>query len=369
MSFLHQKNYFCQLTGLRAIAAYVVFLTHIMPNKDVTKNNFIENICGIGYLGVSIFFVLSGFLICYRYIDDFQLTINWFKTYMVNRIARIYPMYFILTIATFAYNHYFHIFKLDPIILFTNLTFLRGYFDDFLFTGISQGWSLTVEETFYVLAPLLFLGINYKNRLIYLSGLFISFGILLVFLFQNLNFYHFMGNLNFMFNYTFFGRCIEFFIGIKLAINFKNNFFKKTGSNYTVFGLSAMISVILLLTLFKGYLELNYFSKGVILILNNLLFPLSVYYFLLGLLVEKTIISNFLSTKVMVVLGKSSYVFYLIHIGFISYFLTRYFQLNTITLFILLNVISVGLYYFIEHPLNILIRKFNVQSPKTEISI
>ena len=71
----------------------------------------------------------------------------------------------------------------------------------------------------------------------------------------------------------------------------------------------------------------------------------------------------------MVVLGKSSYVFYLIHIGFISYFLTRYFQLNTITLFILLNVISVGLYYFIEHPLNILIRKFNVQSPKTEISI
>ena len=166
MSFLHQKNYFSQLTGLRAIAAYVVFLTHIMPNKDVTKNNFIENICGIGYLGVSIFFVLSGFLICYRYIDNFQLTINWFKTYMVNRIARIYPMYFILTIATFAYNHYFHIFKLDSIILFTNLTFLRGYFDDFLFTGISQGWSLTVEETFYVLAPLLFLGINHKNRLI-----------------------------------------------------------------------------------------------------------------------------------------------------------------------------------------------------------
>lgn len=34
------KQYFLQLTGLRAIAAYMVFLTHVIPNKDFAKNNF-----------------------------------------------------------------------------------------------------------------------------------------------------------------------------------------------------------------------------------------------------------------------------------------------------------------------------------------
>jgi peptidoglycan/LPS O-acetylase OafA/YrhL len=31
-----------------------------------------------------------------------------------------------------------------------NITFLRGFFDDFLFTGVSQGWSLSVEKSFYL---------------------------------------------------------------------------------------------------------------------------------------------------------------------------------------------------------------------------
>jgi len=38
----------------------------------------------------------------------------------------------------------------------TNLTFLRGYSSRLKFTGIGAGWSLTVEETFYFLAPLIF---------------------------------------------------------------------------------------------------------------------------------------------------------------------------------------------------------------------
>ena len=362
---MNVKQYFLQLTGLRAIAAYMVFLTHVIPNKDFAKNNFTENICSIGYLGVSVFFVLSGFLISYRYMDDFKFSLSWFKTYMVNRIARIYPMYFILTVATFFYNDYFHVFKMDPIIFFTNLTFLRGYFDDFLFTGISQGWSLTVEETFYLIAPLLFLILFKKNRLIILSVSFILLGVLLVFVGKQFDFYHFMGNYKFMFYFTFFGRCIEFFIGIKLALFLKKqeDHHLQSGNNYknTIFGLLTMIFVIVLLAILKGYFQESYLLSGIILLLNNLVFPLAVYFFMKGLLTESSYIKDFLSTKIMVVLGKSSYVFYLIHIGFISYFISDHFGLNTFALFIVLNTISILFYYFLESPLNNLIRKLAVK--------
>ena len=257
---------------------------------------------------------------------------------------------------------------MDPIIFFTNLTFLRGYFDDFLFTGISQGWSLTVEETFYILAPLLFLIIPKKNSFLFLSVFLISLGILLVFVCKQFDFYHFMGNYKFMFYYTFFGRCIEFFIGIKLALFLK----KQEESNLqsdnkymnTIFGLVTMLFVIILLAILKGYFQETYLLSGIILLLNNLVFPLAVYFFIKGLLTESSYIKDFLSTKIMVVLGKSSYVFYLIHIGFISYFIGEHFGLNTFTLFIVLNCISILLYYLLESPLNNLVRKLAVKKSK-----
>lgn len=360
---LADKNYFPQLTGLRAIAAYLVFLVHIIPNKDHSKNNFIENLCATGYLGVSIFFVLSGFLICYRYRGNFELNFNWFKGYMINRIARIYPMYFILTVATFVYNHYFHINAIDKIVLFLNLTFLKGYFDGLHFTGISQGWSLTVEETFYFLAPFIFLILPKKGSLILLTIISLSIGLILVSVFKDIDFYGFMNNFKFMFNFTFFGRCIEFFLGIQLALIMKKNMQSKDQSVSkvpvkTLAGSVTMIAGLIALTVINDYWSNFPQPNLAVFIINNVFFPIAVFYFIYGLITERSMISYFLSLKLMEILGKSSYAFYLIHIGFISYFVSRQFHLNTISLFISLNLISVALFYFIESPLNKGIRKF-----------
>lgn len=359
------KNYFPQLTGLRAIAAYMVYFFHTLSTTHIPANNFFDYVLQTGYLGVSVFFVLSGFLICYRYSDNYKWSKQWFQNYMINRIARIYPLFFILTIFTFIYNHYFEVEKIDFIILFSNLTFIRAYFNDFLFTGITQGWSLTVEETFYVLAPALFLLINKKIRLSVLFLVFVAIGVSLVVAFKNLIFYGFMNDFKFMINYTFFGRCLEFLFGIKIALLFKNQQalpFKL--KNYTYIGIFFMLFVVLVMSLSKAFVfETSLMAHEVIMALaNNLLFPLGVACFIYGLIVETSAINKLFSTNVFQVLGKSSYAFYLIHVGFISYYISNYFHTPLIVHFVIINVVSILLYYGFESPINHLIRKWAIRN-------
>jgi len=58
----------------------------------------------------------------------------------------------------------------------------------------------------------------------------------------------------------------------------------------------------------------------------------------------------------MQLLGKSSYIFYLIHIGVLALFLDQYIT-NNFLLFVTINVIAVLMFTFIEEPLNNLIRR------------
>ncbi|WP_139147353.1 acyltransferase family protein, partial [Hymenobacter lapidarius] len=98
--------YYPSLTGIRAIAAYMVVLFHIA--QDFQKEESHEIISTIvlkffleWHIGVTIFFVLSGFLITIRYAGRIEPSLGWAKKYMKNRFARIYPIYFLLTVTTF----------------------------------------------------------------------------------------------------------------------------------------------------------------------------------------------------------------------------------------------------------------------------
>ena len=88
------------LTGIRAIAAYLVYLHHTNPFTEERFGSFIHSFIHQFHIGVSIFFVLSGFLITLRYYESSTLKLPWLKKYFQNRIARVYPMYFILTTFT-----------------------------------------------------------------------------------------------------------------------------------------------------------------------------------------------------------------------------------------------------------------------------
>ena len=348
------NNYFPALTGLRAIAAFMVYFHHFNPINETIFGQRMYDFFSELHVGVTLFFVLSGFLIANRYYNLEKID---FKNYMINRFSRIYPIYFLLTTFTFLFFAVLHAQYLfsDFKIYLLNVTFLRGFFDDFKFSGIAQGWSLTVEEIFYILAPIFFLVIKKsKFFLLILPIIILMVGFLLVFIFQDYSFYGFMKTENFMLDFTFFGRCVEFFIGISLAIFIKK--FKDLKLIFlTYFGLFSICFFVLLLSTIKianGNGTDCMFGK----IINSLLLPLfGIAPLFIGLVYERTLISRILESKLFQILGKSSYVFYLIHMGIFGLVLHK-FSTNYLFIFIVLNLISVLLYTYFEKPLNRFIR-------------
>ena len=103
---------------------------------------------------------------------------------------------------------------------FLNFTFLRGFFEQFKFSGIAQGWTLTVEECFYLSAPLLLLLLSkIKSHYVVLSMFLLAMiatGCLLVALLPH--YYGLFDSYKFMFYRTFFGRSFEFVLGAALAL-------------------------------------------------------------------------------------------------------------------------------------------------------
>lgn len=183
-----------------------------------------------------------------------------------------------------------------------------------------------------------------------------SAGVLLVIVFSKLDLLGFFHSYEFMFNYTFMGRCFEFFIGISLAIIYKKNLFTPSFKFFTYTGIFGIIISCFLISLLKG--DYGYGIRHPLgKFINTIILPIfGVAFLFYGLLIEKTYFSKFLGSKFMVLLGKSSYIFYLIHLGVIAAFVQRYSN-NYVLVFILLNVISIILFKLIEEPLNSYLRK------------
>lgn len=377
-------TYFPALTGLRAIAAYMVFIHHYNPFSAAVFGQYIHDFFQEFHVGVTLFFVLSGFLIGFRYYD----TEAQFRKYFLNRVARIYPMYFILTTITFishAVSTKQHANE-GVVVYLANITFLRGFFQDLKFTGVAQGWSLTVEETFYLLAPVLFLLVRRSKVFLFvLPLLLVGMGMLIVGLLKGSGLCGFMASDEFMFNYTFFGRCCEFFLGLGLALVVKQHLAARTSSSalsdaaatprpaefsqnltassaprfayFTWCGLPAVMVCIYLLSRVKGSQDFG-IRQPAGQFINNLVLPLlGILPLFYGLITEHTWLRRLLSSKVMVLLGKSSYVFYLIHVGFIMGLVHKVATHNLLLNFVCLNLIAIALFKHVEEPLNLAIRR------------
>ncbi|GAB3583529.1 acyltransferase [Hymenobacter daeguensis] len=370
------QNYMPALTGIRAVAAAMVCFHHFNPLARFKTDTGIKRLA-FGFIqemhiGVSIFFVLSGFLICYRYYSTAPaLSRQWFGRYMMNRVARIYPMFLLVTLLTFfLIEHnparyesaplYAHLLPGERLAVFgLNLTLLKGFFENYIFTGVGAAWTLTVEECFYLGAPFFMLAM-YFNRwaLVWLPVACLLLGLVLVQTVGSLDFHGLFSNDKFMLNRTFLGRCLEFFAGMGLGLYVLHQRanspeqLNRRGSWCTWLGSGLLIGMLLWLALVS--IDSIYDSKVLYagIFINNVLLPIPIVLLFYGLLTEQSLLRKLLSTQLMDTLGKSSYIFYLIHVGVVNTLLARYVIHNSVIQFILLNVISVLLYKYVESPLH-----------------
>jgi len=351
---------FLALTGVRAIAAYMVFCHHYTGSCSTgILLSFVKEF----YTGVTIFFVLSGFLIYYKYSESATLEKGFLINYFKNRFARIYPVYFLIVVfsAILIYNPAGGNLTNQLLLLLLQLTFVRGFFDAYKFIGVGQGWTLTVEESFYSFFPFLISIIKKWGFVSTLLGVYLI-GAILTGIGALINFHGFFYPLQFVMNYTFFGQVAEFFFGMYLAkiilaksVQQKSTRFPK----FTFIGLFGVIAGIFLMSRFEETCTYGtFYWQGTI--VNCLVLPIFITTLFYGLIREGSLIQKFLGSKIMVFLGKTSYAFYLIHVGLLQFIFEKYISVNPFIIFILMNLFAIGIYMAIEEPLRKYIRKIKV---------
>ena len=162
------KSYMPGLDGLRALAVLAVLLYHISPNQFIG-----------GYIGVDLFFVISGFLITYRNLQNIQNPNKAFtlKNFWLRRARRLIPALVLVILVCVPIGAIIY-----PDILVGAFRQVAGaltystnwveiihgsnYFDQANPSLFKNFWSLAVEEQFYIIWPpllLLLLSRRLKN--------------------------------------------------------------------------------------------------------------------------------------------------------------------------------------------------------------
>ena len=341
------------IDGLRAIAVISVIAFH----------SGIEVFSG-GFVGVDIFFVISGYLITSIIYKDVKDGIFSFRNFFERRAARLLPALFITLAIVLLFG--FILFdgrsfdKLGKEVFFSalgaaNIHFANGlnYFvQDMTFNPLTHLWSLGIEKQFYlILPPLIVLFFKFSKKLIVytiISLIFISFMLSIYSISQS----QIKGY--FLLHY----RAFELFIGVFTALlkvskyeKYKYFFIKKSHLSYI--GFILIISPIFILSEKSSFPGFNALWPciGTALVIA---FPC------------QGILGKLLSSKVFVMLGLISYPLYLYHQPLISFIYYYEFDLLPINLFFVILIIStVGslvTHKYIEIPVRRIVSKHSNKS-------
>ena len=162
----HNKSlvYRHDIDGLRALAVFAVFLFHAFPK-------YLKG----GFVGVDVFFVISGFLISSIIFTQLENGSFSFWQFYSRRIRRIYPVLITVLVACLAFGWFFllsdeylqlgkHVAGGAGFVSNFILWFESGYFDNAANSKpLLHLWSLGIEEQFYIVWPFL-LWLAWKKR-------------------------------------------------------------------------------------------------------------------------------------------------------------------------------------------------------------
>lgn len=148
------------LDHLRAIAIILVMIFHFGQGTP----SWLEPIKQIGWTGVDLFFVLSGYLIGFQLLKEYKQTsgIN-FKHFYLKRFFRIIPVYIATLILYYSLPNLREGSGLPPLWRFLTFTQNLGL-DAQTQKSFSHAWSLCIEEQFYLLLPITII-IVFKSRI------------------------------------------------------------------------------------------------------------------------------------------------------------------------------------------------------------
>jgi len=355
-----KTKYLPSIDSLRAIAVIAVIIYHI-------DANYLPG----GFLGVDLFFVLSGYLISSLIIKEYKSTgtVNLYNFY-VRRARRLLPaVYFMITVvliiitlfngvllkksyldALFGYiysSNWWYIFhKLD-------------YFDSFgSQSPFKHLWSLAIEEQFYMFFPLIFLIFNRKsksnnsNSKLNKNFIYVVLSLILVSLIAHILLFD-INNIN----RIYFGtdtRAFSLLVGVVGAILYPMDRLSErtTKKDNMIYSIVSLVSILVLIGIMINTSEYNtWLYRGGFLLVA-----------IIGLIIiissgrQYTCMSKLLSFKPLVFIGKISYSLYLWHFP-ILVVTTPVSEIGNPNLFyvtlriFLIFLVATGSYMFVETPI------------------
>lgn len=346
------------LTSLRFIFAMMVFLSHLWFLQDDSPfyKQLYDDIFYEGYIGVSFFFILSGFVLGYSYHDKILGGQIKFGQFWLARFARIYPLHLLTLLIAIPLS-----FKGDSTEWITrfvlNIFLIQSFVpsSDIYFYFNSVSWSISDEWFFYLMFPfLVFLMLRRKYlKFLPLLILLIPLSLLLVKETYHEKYFYINPLL----------RIGDFIIGKMLYRVYRKRKDIEILNNRKVANM-AEIGSLVMLTVFFYYHE--HIPQG---------FRYSCYYWppmivlIYTFAYAKGFISDMLSNRTMVFLGEISFGFYMIHMLVLRYyqylpqkitFLQSFLPVNHNAAFIIFGISlasSILIYKFFERPANRFIRQ------------
>ncbi len=344
------------IDGLRAIAVVLVMLFHFAG-------------LGSGWLGVQLFFVLSGFLITNILIsskkENFSILAE-LKKFYIRRTLRIFPIYYlylsIILLSYFILNfpNYFPTFSTYLFTYTFNFTRLSSSWRDSMF--FTHLWSLSLEEQIYLFWPLFTLIIKTKNLKFFYGALLILSPLFRYF------FAEYLFSVNIYNNFTIgdsiywmtFSHLDAFATGALLTL-IKIDKVKKSLPKFLLIGTAfafliyGAINYLLTPITVNGYSYLNSFGYELSITTNyqyvfsytlaNIFFASLIFYvYYMFSNNYKCILNSILNCKILLSIGNVSYGMYLYHLAIGGF----YFKYTPIDIPIIDIVIYISLVYSVS---------------------